>query len=270
MSISHRFIIGLALVVCIASSVSAAGGTATIAIKGQKVSERESWPGGVVELLNHETRGSGWNDWFSEWPNDVDHFEFQVTSMDQVNDVIREFAKIRVERDRTGSDGKPLSQKPVLPEIHLCPRSSPRGFGWVSKFPQDRKIPMIFALGDQAQLDQWYESFIKPNGGKFGVMKFEEVPVAVPPTLTLFVGEPVFDLEKLEIPAGVRVVEGGLPGRWHSAKMATPIGKKAQEGSNNEPAPKKELSAAEKQRRTWKEAVQRFIQRRAQETEDIE
>ena len=239
-------VLAVVLSVEMTSLARAVGGTSVIAKKGEPISPHKGWPDGVSKLLKHETRGTGWNDWFSEWPNDVDHYEFQVTSIDEVNDVINQFAKIEV------AEGSPR------PEIHLCPAASPKGFGWVSKFPNDRKLPMIFAIGDQERMDQWYKSFIEPRGGTFGVMRFEEVPVAVPPTLTLFVGEPVIDLEKLNIPESVVVREGGLPGQWHSAKMTLP--KKDRPAKT--PKAEKELSPEEKRQQVWRANIQEYLNRR--------
>lgn len=239
-------LLAITLLIETSSLATAASGTSVIAEKGGPVYEHESWPEGVGTLLKHETRGTGWNDWFTQWPNDVEHFEFQVTSMDEVNDVIDQFAQIEVAK------GSPP------PEIHLCPAASPKGFGWVSKFPHDRKLPMIFAIGDQQRMDKWYKSFLEPRGGKFGVMQFEEVPVAVPPTLTLFVGEPVIDLEKLKIPDGVLVREGGLPRQWHSAKMTFP----KKDRPATKPKSEKELSSDEKQQQMWREEIQAYLKGR--------
>lgn len=241
-------LLSIALLIEITSLAMPAGGTRVIAEKGTPTYGDESWPEGVATLLQHETRGTGWNDWFSQWPNDVNHYEFQVISMDEVNDVIDQFAQIEV------AEGRPR------PEIHLCPAASPNGFGWLSRFPDDRKLSMIFAIGDQERMDQWYESSIQPRGGNFGVLQFEEAPVAVPPTLTLFVGEPAIDLEKLKIPEGVLVREGGLPGQWHSAKMT--VRKSGRSEEKTSAVIEKELSPEETQQQVWRMKIQSYLKGR--------
>lgn len=89
----------------------------------------------------------------------------------------------------------------------------PVGLGWVSRIPEGNKIPVIFSIGDQTRMDQWYAHVRKP----FGQIEFEACPVAVPPTLTLFVQNPMIDLDQLKIPAGITVQEGYLPTVFHKS-----------------------------------------------------
>ena len=46
---------------------------------------------------------------------------------------------------------------------------------------------------------------------QFGKMPFARVPTAIPPTLTIFVQNPLVELEQLKIPAGIDVFVGQVP-----------------------------------------------------------
>src|SRR6476620_2244412 len=178
-----------------ASDSLAVGGTSVVATKGQAVSVAASWPKGVGEVINDETRSSGWNDWFSEWPNDVNHYGFEVASTADVNRLIKKLASIK-------SD---------LIQVRLSHMKEPEGLGWVTHLPKDNNIAVIFSIGDQSQIDEWYKHVRKP----FGVMEFVAVPIAVPPTLTIFVQNELIDLDKLSIPKGITVESGYLPGAFY-------------------------------------------------------
>jgi hypothetical protein len=239
----------LAAVAIGSPSCFGAGGTSSVATKGSPAFVNPHWPPGVAELLEHPARGDGWNSWFTEWPNDVNHYEFHVTNTQQLNDVIALFAKIRVwkdavtdtpDEDQIGTTRVPHQeylQPPAEPEIRLCPTGEPAGFGWVSKFDAGNRIPIVFTIGNQHQLDEWYRNFIGPRNGVFGVMIFADVPVAVPPTLTLFVDHTAVQPDKLEIPKGVSVSMGDLPGLWHKSNLVDPVPKhEAEEGQEKKVA----------------------------------
>ena len=66
----------------------AIGGTSQIAHKGQPVRADPRWPAKLEEFLNQPTRGDGWNSWFSEWPNDVRHYEFEVSDAAQLDTLV--------------------------------------------------------------------------------------------------------------------------------------------------------------------------------------
>ena len=187
----------IALIAVTSSTLWAAGGTDIVASKGQPAHVSESWPEGVAELVNDPSRTTGWNDWFSEWPNDVNQYALEAQSLEDVNRLIAKLAAVK-------SD---------LKEIRLCVMKEPAGLGWVTSIPQGNKIPAMFTLGDQSRVDQWYASVRKP----FGVMEFEACPVAVPPTLTLFVQNPIIDLDQLMIPKEIRVLEGYVPSGFHKS-----------------------------------------------------
>lgn len=180
-----------------ASESFAMAGTDIVATKGQRAYIPDGWPKGVGELVNDEARSTGWNDWFSEWPNDVNHFGFEVASTADVNRLVEKLASIK-------SD---------LLQVRLCPMKEPGGLGWVTHLPAGNNIAVIFSIGDQSKIDEWYKHVRKP----FGVMEFLAVPIAVPPTITVFVQNELIDLDKLSIPKGIVVESGYVPGAFHRA-----------------------------------------------------
>lgn len=190
-------IVVVALILGGVSGVLAEGGTDIVATKGQPASVQETWPKGVAEIVNDPVRTTGWNDWFSEWPNDVNQYALEAQSVEDVNRLIAKLAAVK-------SD---------LKEIRLCAMKEPSGFGWLTSVPKGNQIPVMFSIGDQTRLDQWYAHVRKP----FGVMEFEACPIAVPPTLTLFVQNPIIDLQRIVIPKELRVLEGYIPSGFHKS-----------------------------------------------------
>ncbi len=63
------------------------------------------------------------------------------------------------------------------------------------------------AVGNQEALNFWFDRLKKDADGLrvFGVHRYEKPPVAMVPTLTIFVGHKVVDLDQLKVPAKVRV-----------------------------------------------------------------
>lgn len=89
----------------------------------------------------------------------------------------------------------------------------PNGLGWVTRVPEGNGIPVIFSIGDQARIDEWFKRVRKP----FGQMEFTATPEAVPPTLTIFVQNESIELDKLEIPDGIDVSVGYVPTVFHKS-----------------------------------------------------
>lgn len=205
--ISFRVRIFCVVIICLASSnVFAAGGTEIVATKGQPTTLSATWPEGVGKLVNDPTRTTGWNSWFSEWPNDVNQYGFEIKTIDDLNRLIRNLASIKSE----------------VRQIHLSPLKEPQGLGWVTSLPEGNKIAVIFSIGDQSRIDEWYKHVRKP----FGTMEFLAAPVAVPPTLTIFVQNDSVRLEEVQIPKGITVTSGYLPGVFHRSN--TTIEKEAE------------------------------------------
>ncbi|MGC1274291.1 MAG: hypothetical protein WBC44_11340 [Planctomycetaceae bacterium] len=202
-------------------------GTDKIADKGQSVTASPNWPQGLVDVVNDPARTDGWNDWFSEWPNDVVHYQFQfaetgqinVTGTGQINLLLKKFAAVRASELH----------------VHLSPQQEPRGYGWVSSLPAGNGTPVMLSFGDQQRIDEWYQCL---GGRKFGVMEFEGVPVAVPLTLTIYTRHPAVDLDRLEIPDNLTVTVGDVPRVFHDWKtkpkpeVEIPINRKHQDESN--------------------------------------
>jgi hypothetical protein len=179
------------LIFVTSTDVFAMGGTSIVATKGRPVHVAAAWPDGVGELVNDPMRTSGWNSWFTEWPNDVHQYAFEVKSTEDVNRLIEKLAA-------TKSDVR---------QIRLSHLKEPRSLGWVTRLPDGNNIAVIFSIGDQSRIDEWYKTVRKP----FGVMEFTAAPVAVPPTLTIFVRNESVRLAELKIPAGIEVTSGYLP-----------------------------------------------------------
>jgi hypothetical protein len=183
------------LMLLAAGDLFAAGGTTVVASKGAAATISATWPEGVGDLVNDAARTSGWRPWFTEWPNDVQHYAYDVKSTDEINALIVKLAA-------TKSDVRQLRLS-YLPE--------PAQLGWVTRLPDGNGIPVIFSVGDQGRVDEWYKNVRKP----FGKMEFFAAPVAVPPTLTIFVQNKAVDLDKLTVPKGITVLSGNVPGIFH-------------------------------------------------------
>jgi hypothetical protein len=175
----------------------AEGGTSIVATKGQPTTVSESWPGGVGELVNDASRTTGWNSWFSEWPNDVNHYGFEIQTTKDLNRLIEKLVAIK-------SD---------LRQIRLSHLKEPSSLGWVTRIPEENRIAVIFSIGDQARIDEWFKHVRKP----FGKMEFTATPEAVPPTLTIFVQNSGVKLDELEIPDGIEVLAGYVPSVFHKS-----------------------------------------------------
>jgi len=190
----------VAILICLtARTALAAAGTSVIASKGRNAHVSKSWPAGAGELVNDPARTVGWNSWFTEWPNDVNQYAFEITSTDDLNRLI----------------GKLAATKSENCQIHLSHLKEPRGLGWATKVPEGNNIAVIFSIGDQEQIDRWYEQVRKP----FGKMEFTEAPVAVPPTLTIFVQNTIVKLDDLKIPPNIAVSRGYVPTVFHRSNV---------------------------------------------------
>ena len=183
--------------VCTPQAVDAAGGTSQVATTGKKANLNPNWPGGVEKIVNDQSRTDGWNSWFTEWPNDVNQYAMEVESTNDLNRLITNLSKV---------EGK-------LRQIRLFNGKAPGSLGWVTNAPKNNSIPVIFSIGDQKRIDEWYGRVRKP----FGVMEFLDTPVAVPPTLTLFVQNPKVKLSELKIPDNITVEQGYVPTVFHKS-----------------------------------------------------
>ncbi len=156
----------LALIVVSSSQALAAGGTDIVATKGQPAYVQETWPRVLPSLSMTQSH--------HRLERLVQRMAQRCESVcpgsQSVEDVNRLIAKL-------------AAVKSDLKEIRLCAMKEPVGFGWLTSVPKGNQIPVMFSIGDQTRLDEWYAHVRKP----FGQIEFEACPVAVPPTLTLFV-----------------------------------------------------------------------------------
>jgi hypothetical protein len=187
----------LAFVFSVSDHALAEGGTDIVATKGQPAHVSPSSPEGVGVLVNAGSRTSGWNSWFSEWPNDVNQYAFEIKSTDDLNRLIEKLAAIKCD----------------LRQIRLSYLKEPNGLGWVTRVPEGNGISVIFSIGDQARIDEWFKHVRKP----FGAMEFTATPEAIPPTLTIFVQNEVVNLDALTIPEGIDVLAGYVPTVFHKS-----------------------------------------------------
>jgi hypothetical protein len=175
----------------LALSAIAMSSTEQVAWSGKLIQPVAGWPDGTLKLINDASRTDGWNHWFSQLPNDVNHYGFVFHSTEDLSRVMESFAAIKStnltvsldpNRQAASSD---LSQDPKL----------------------GRRLVAVLALGNQTVLDGWYKNLkeVRPGVRKFGVHEYIEPPVALTPTFTLYVGNPVVDLEKVNIPPHVKV-----------------------------------------------------------------
>lgn len=179
------------------ATVWAAGGTMVVAEPGRPAYVQEGWPKGAGELVNDPLRTTGWKPWFTEYPNDVDHYAFAAKSTADLNRLIEKLTAI----------------ESGIKQIHLSHLKEPGPLGFVTSVPVGNNIPVLFSIGDQSRIDEWFKTVKKP----FGLMNFYATPVAVPPTLTIFVRNDAVNLDELKIPSGIEVSSGLLPGGFHRA-----------------------------------------------------
>jgi hypothetical protein len=214
---AHRFAVLMAtLLVC--SIAYGVAGSDRIATPGRPTTVSKSLPRGTAEFVNLPSRTEGWNDWFSEWPNDVNHYLYGADDTAEINALIEQFAKIESARL----------------QIRLAPLPEPRGLGWTTSLKKGNGAAAVFSIGDQAILDRWYEQL---DGGKFGVMEFTGKPIAAPPTLTLFVDHKAIDLGVLKIPPRISVAAGYLPTVSEMPIKRPPVPEKSADTKSDKPAP---------------------------------
>jgi hypothetical protein len=167
--------------------------TSQVAFEGQQIPKEASssyrWPSGVLDLVNHPLRANGWNPWFSEWPNDVTHYEIKLRDTDDLNRIVKKLAAIDCERVH----------------IQLRAGTEPRSLGFSTSLPKGNGIPAMFSIGSQGILDEWYSRLPETETGVrvFGVNRHTKKPMALPPTLPLYVGNDAIDLTKLTLPPRV-------------------------------------------------------------------
>lgn len=149
--------------------------------------QNQGWPAGTLGFVNDPCRQNAWRPWFSEWPNDVIYFEMSPGDMDGLNALLEKLAEIEGDTRR----------------VVLSAKAEPRALGFTTVLEKNNGVPAVFALGSQKRLNEWYNRL--PPGGEFGVHRFDEAPEALPPTLTIYVGHALVNLDQLRIPLTIDV-----------------------------------------------------------------
>jgi hypothetical protein len=185
------WLVAAGLVVLPSMSALAMSGTTQVAWRGKPVAVQPGWPAGVLKLVNDPLRTDGWNPWFSEWPNDVNYYAYEVGGTNDVNELIAKLAAI----------------KTAKPQVLLRPGKEARALAFTTVLKEGNGTAVVFSIGSQERINQWYERLeeVEPGVRKFGVARYREVPQAHPPTLTLYAGHPAIDLKSLRIPPSVEV-----------------------------------------------------------------
>jgi hypothetical protein len=188
---SLRCLAVLRLLVLTAANAPAMSSTDQVAWRDKPVKAQADWPEGVLDLVNDPLRTEGWHPWFSEWPNDVNHYTFQISGTNDVNHLVTKLAAI----------------KNAKAQVLLYPDKEARGLGFTTVLEEGNGAAVVFSIGSQERINQWYEHLkeAEPGVRVFGVNRFHKPPEAQPPTLTLHAGNQAIDLKALKIPPSVEV-----------------------------------------------------------------
>lgn len=260
--------LGIVMLGNFASLAWASGGTDVVAARGAHALVSPGWSPGTGEIVNDPCRTCGWNPWFSEWPNDVHHYALVIDSTDDLNRLIAKLAGIKGD----------------LQQIRLSCQTEPRSLGFVTSMPEGKGIPVLFTIGNQKQIDDWFKQLedcddshdlvttlvkgvVVPTPDRrtvkqFGKMTFARVPTAIPPTLTIFVQNPLVELEQLKIPAGIDVFVGQVPVGFYGVKENE--GSASMKRADVSETPKTKVCDASSVTRA---RIERFLEQRERVTE---
>jgi hypothetical protein len=156
----------------------------------------KAWPDNSLPLMNDPRRIRAWWPWFSEAPNDVYYFAYQARSMDDVNQLIALLAEIK-------SDQVVVALSPQGGGQQLT-RDGPR-----------MPAPVELCMVSQKEADDWFNHLGTAGRKKFGVTTR---PIVQPPTMTLYLGDPMLDLTRLVLPPRVTLKSGVSPRDQNDAK----------------------------------------------------
>jgi len=187
----RSWLVALGVLALTSTTAPAMSGTSQVAWPGKPVAADPGWPEGVLELVNDPLRTEGWNPWFSEWPNDVNYYAFQVRGTNDVNHLLTKLAAI----------------KSAKVQVLLYPDKEARGLAFTTVLDKGNGAAAVFSIGSQKRIDQWYQHLKEGDSGVrvFGVHRLRKPPEAQPPTLALHVGNEAVDLKALKIPPSVEV-----------------------------------------------------------------
>lgn len=194
------------LQLALATPLFAMAGTEHIASKGAPVSAEHAkacgWPDGVMEIVNDPCRGDGWNPWFTELPNDNEYYELHMRTMDEINNLLAKLGRIRGAR------------------VLISPESEVR-IGWTAMRPRDQDPAIVFVIGSETARSRWRNQLAKSKKDETHKLQLLRVggPKALPATIIIYAGNPVIDLDKLQIPKGVAVDAEKRPRSAGTAKI---------------------------------------------------
>ena len=190
-SIRRYFVLSLAASLLLVRSAFGIAGYSSVASEGRAVEEESGWPAKMVDLVNDPARTVGWNFWFSDCPNDVNHYALLAKNTDDLNRLIKKLAATKA---------KGATVALALGKEYPA--------GKFSFLKPGNGIAAVLGFGNQVTLNEWFSHLkeIEPGVRQFGVHRYTAPPDAMPPTLTIYVEHPAVDRVKLEIPAEVHVI----------------------------------------------------------------
>ena len=154
----RRFILPLALAAAVLLSAPAVAwaiaGFSPVAAQGQPLEDNGQWPAKMVDVLNDPARTVGWNFWFSECPNDVNHYAFVAKSTDDLNRVLKKLAAV---------DAKGTTVVLALGKEYPV--------GNFSFLRKGNNAAAVLIFGNQTIINQWYVH-LRDSEGEPGVKKF--------------------------------------------------------------------------------------------------
>ncbi len=175
----------LAVIFAAASFAAAMSGTDSVpSPMPAEEAKRLALPEGALALINDARRVQGRHPWFSELPNASRFLDYEIKSINDVNQLVALLAAIK---------------GPVVLELSPQPNDGT---------PDAKKRPTVgaqLAITSQGELDAWFNHQSPEKREKF---QTEKRPVAGPPTLTIYTAHPAVDLKKLAVPANVTLVSG--------------------------------------------------------------
>src|SRR5690606_5754823 len=97
--------------------------------QGKPATIADHLPAGIAAIINHPQRTTGWNSWFTEWPNDVCHYALEVESTAEINDLLKKLAAVESQ----------------VRQVRLSYEKEPAALGWVTQVPKGNAIPVVFS-----------------------------------------------------------------------------------------------------------------------------
>ena len=207
-----RWLAALAVLAFTTTRTPAMSSTDRVAWPGKPARAEADWPEGVLDLVNDPLCTDGWKPWFSEWPNDVNYYVFEVSGTNDVNRLVTKLAAIRAAKL----------------QVLLYPDKEARTLAFTTVLKEGNGAAAVFSIGSQKRIDQWYQHLEdgEPGVRVFGVHRFRKPPEAHPPTLALYVGNQAIDLKALKIPPSVEVtsaVSAAYPAEGKNAALVAAI-----------------------------------------------